>query len=128
MNNPELVASYLMHDGAILSLGDDQAQRFLVGFLVWLGRNRVFWFAANGDDPKMDGHILTFDEARVEKPSEITFRAKDGVVARLTAIDSSGLADADDLRAAWQVWQQRRPACERLIGASLTHHVTTVGS
>jgi hypothetical protein len=127
MNDPEVIASEILRHGAIITLQNNGAQRSLVGFLLWVGPNRLFWFAANGDDPKEDGHLLTFDAARVDKPSEITFLTKERVVARLTSIDDSGLPDAGDFRAAWHVWQQRRPRCERLIGASLTYCLTSSG-
>ena len=117
---PEAVATQLAQEGAILTL---KGETFLVGHLVWLRSDRIFCFAANGNEPKRDGHLLMFDVVRIENPAEITFWRKHRVVARLTSIADQELADADDLRAAWRVWQQRRPLCERLIGASLAHHV-----
>ena len=117
---PETLAAHLAEAGAILTLSD--ARRILVGYLVWLGGNRLFCFAANGDDPKEDGHLLAFDRASVETPSQITFWTKKRIVARLTSITECGLPDEDDFQAGWRVWQQRRPMCERLIGASLNHH------
>jgi hypothetical protein len=121
---PEALAARMAEDGAILHLNDARTDRVLVGYLVWLGRDRVFCFAANGDDPKEDGYLLAFDHATVEEPSQITFWTKKRVVARLTTIADSGLPDADDFRAGWRVWQQRLPTCDRLLGASFTHHVT----
>ena|SRR5688572_12042870 len=125
-NTPETVATQLARDGAILNL-NAKGQRFLVGYLVWLGPRRIFCFAANGNDPKEDGHLLAFDAAQIERPPAITFFRKGREVARLAAINDSGVDDAEDLRAAWGVWQQRRPACERLIGASLMYYVTNIG-
>jgi hypothetical protein len=117
---PEAVATQLAQEGAILTW---QGDTFLVGHLIWLRSDRVFCFAANGNDAKRDGHIIMFDVARLEKPSEITFYRKTRVVARLAGINVCGRVDAYDFRAAWKVWQQRRPLCERLIGASLSHHL-----
>lgn len=122
MKDPEVVASSLLRDGAIITLNG--AQRALVGYLVWLRPGQLFWFAANGNDPTEDGHLLSFDTVKADKPSEILLMKKKRVVATLTSIEQAGLPDADDFRAAWRVWQQRRPACERLIGASLALHAS----
>jgi hypothetical protein len=126
MNQAEVVAAQLVQEGAILTL-EESGTPFLVGHLVWLGRGRLFWFTANGDDPEKDGQLLLFETAKAEGLLEITFWTKKRLVARLTSLDSPAVreaTDVEDQRAAWRVWQQRRPACERLIGASLTHHVT----
>jgi hypothetical protein len=123
LNDPEEAASYLLNRGAIIKLGDDGAERQLLGCLFLIGGNRLFWFAANGDDPKADGHLLVFDSAQMEKDSQLLFIRRGTVVARVTTIENSGVSEVDDFRAAWRIWQQRRPACKRLIGASLTFHL-----
>jgi hypothetical protein len=124
LSTPETVATQLAGKGAILTLN---GQTFLVGHLVWMRMDRIFVFAANGNDLKRDGHLVMFDVAKMEKPFEVTFWRKSRPVARLRSLDASGRADAPDFLAAWRVWQQRRPLCQQLIGASLNYHAAAVG-
>ena len=119
----EELASQLLNRGAVMALGDDESEKHLLGCLLPVGGNRLFWFAANGDDPRADGHLLHFDAARVEQGSQLCMLRKGAIIARVTSIEDSGVTEVEDFRAAWRVWQQRRPACERLIGASLTYHL-----
>ena len=121
--NPEELAAELVDSGAVLSTSDDESDKHLLGSLFILGCNELFWFAANGDDPRADGHLLIFDSWRIEHGCQLWFEADGRVVARVTSIEDSAVNDVEDFRAAWDVWQQRRPACERLIGASLTYHL-----
>jgi hypothetical protein len=116
--DPQGVAAQLAQEGAILSWN---GRTLLVGHLIWLRDDRIFCFAANGTDPKRDGHLLMFDVATGEQ-SEVSFWRRHRVVARLTSLAAGQTEELDDFRAAWRVWQQRRPLCERLIGASLSYH------
>lgn len=105
--NAEAHCMSLASTGAILTVAGKPDQHFLVGYFEWIGSNRIFWFNANGSDAH-DANILEFDRATAA-PAEIGFVRAGKLVAVLSGIETAPVADRDDYRIAWQIWQQIAP-------------------
>lgn len=111
--DPETVTAELARAGAVMTIWHSPAQHYLVGDFAWLSPNRIFWFAANGNNAD-DGHVLEFD--RVTRDFDgLNFYADGNLVGLLAAIDRAHVDDSDDYRVAWQIWQVVAPARRALV-------------
>jgi hypothetical protein len=106
--------------GAIMTVPGNPDRHFLVGHFEWIASNRIFWFNANGCDDH-DANVLEFDRVTVAV-DEIVFVRAGKLVGRLVAIDVARVADPDDYRIAWQIWQQVAPMQQPRIRSLLARH------
>ena len=106
--------------GAIMTVPGNPDRRFLVGHFEWLASNRIFWFNANGSDDG-DANVLEFDRV-TGAADEIGFIRAGKLVGHLVPIETARVADPDDYRIAWQIWQQVAPMLQAKIQQLASRH------
>lgn len=72
----------------------------LVGDFRWFSHDRVFYFAAYGDDSR-DAHVLRFDATQVIDNTKVCFWESGKIAAFLSLVDHAEVDDRDDYRIAW---------------------------
>lgn len=112
--SPQVLAENIASGGAIMTLAGSPVQHHLIGQLVWLEPNKLFWFTAHGDSPQ-DGHLLVFEDSCAVANRWICFFHSGRLVGCLSAIRAAGVADPDDYLIAWQLWQEVAPMRAKLI-------------
>lgn len=113
MENPEQRSTELAREGAIITVWNSPPESFLVGRLQWLSDTRLFFFAANGDGPA-DAHELEFDTSHVQDGAVQYFRGGK-LVGLVTSLEQARVADPEDYKVGWQIWQITAPMKQPLI-------------
>lgn len=93
--------------GTIATLSDEP-RPILIGELQWIDDGGLMLFTAHGD-ALSDVHRLMFDDVMINPRGSVTFLRDGHVVGALHAIDDADVADPDDYRIAWQLWQEIAP-------------------
>lgn len=104
--------------GAVITLAGVPPRHYLIGYLAWVGPQRLFWFTAHGDTTE-DGRVLEFHEASAPSPDRILFYRDGQLAATLSAIPTAPVDDPDDYLIAWQLWHGVSPRRQPLIRAAL---------
>jgi len=103
----------LFEAGTIATLSDEP-RPILIGGLEWIDEAGLALFIAHGDGPA-DVHRLIFDDVMINSRGSVTLLQQGHVIGTLHAIDDADVADPDDYRIAWQLWQEVAPLRRDLI-------------
>jgi hypothetical protein len=113
------VVERLAAEGAIMTVCHSPCHSYLVGSLRWAEEPgpRVLFFAANGNSAA-DGHALEFDLVRAHEEAVHFFQCGEQV-GTLAPIEKAEVADRDDYRVGWSIWQQIEPLKKGYVSSLL---------
>lgn len=115
----KIAAEAVASRGAVLTLADEPGQQYLIGEMRWRDETGVLFFIAFGDGAR-DARHLAIDTVTEESDGRIRFSIGGMLRAKLERVELAAVADPDDYRIAWQLWQQVAPLQRSVIDRSFT--------
>jgi len=120
------MADQLVRGGGIITLPGLPLERHLVGHFEWVGESAAFMFPAFGERTT-DGRLVAFTDITLSTTG-LCFLHGTLIAGYLCAIDKAALADPDDHRVAWRLWQEVRPRQRKLIERAREHCIAAAAA